>query len=102
MKAWWERILVFLELKQPRKNPLLDEVRLLAGAKEEWLRAKRYFEFVHDPDLTEYAIFSIKAAEIKYRYLLKQARLEGLCVLPISQTAVLRDFAEKISPPWKY
>jgi len=47
-------------------------------AKEEWNHAQNFFENVSDPDLVDYAIYRLEAARIKYRYLLKQARLQGM------------------------
>ncbi|WP_078811038.1 DUF2508 family protein [Selenihalanaerobacter shriftii] len=43
-------------------------------ARQEWLEARQYFERVNDPDLIDYAIYSLEAAESKYNYLLKEAR----------------------------
>lgn len=45
-------------------------------AREEWLRAGAYFDQVLDPDLVDYAAYSLRAAERKYVYLLKKARQE--------------------------
>lgn len=43
-------------------------------AKEEWLEAQIYFNNVSDPDLIDYAIYNMDAAEKKYVYLMKKAR----------------------------
>mgnify|MGYP000554021960 CR=1 FL=1 len=43
-------------------------------AKKEWEDAKNIFENVSHPDLVDYAIYKIEAAEQKYIYLLKQYR----------------------------
>lgn len=43
-------------------------------AKRDWLCARAYFEQVTDPDLVDYAIYQVKAAERRYMYLLGQAR----------------------------
>jgi hypothetical protein len=47
-------------------------------ARQEWLNAKSYFNHVTDPDLIDMAIYSIEAAEKRYMYLLKVARLQGV------------------------
>ena len=47
------------------------------AARREWLAARAYFDCVTDPDLIDYAIFTIEAAEKKYMYLLKRARERG-------------------------
>lgn len=46
-------------------------------ARKEWLRAISYFDQVVDPDLIDYATYSLRAAERKYVYLLKKAREES-------------------------
>ena len=43
-------------------------------AKEEWLSAVEYFHEVSEPDLVDYAVYSLRAAERKYMYLLDKAR----------------------------
>ncbi|MGE5553743.1 MAG: YaaL family protein [Betaproteobacteria bacterium] len=47
-------------------------------ARQQWLSAKAYFDNVTDPDLIDMAIYSIEAAEKRYMYLLKMARLQGI------------------------
>lgn|GEM_PF-863551 len=47
------------------------------AAREEWARAMSYFDQVVDPDLIDYAAYSLRAAERKYVYLLKKAREES-------------------------
>lgn len=43
-------------------------------AKREWLCARSFFDQVTDPDLVDFAIYQVKAAEKRYMYLLTQAR----------------------------
>lgn len=43
-------------------------------AKREWENAKNIFENVSNPDLVDYAIYNIDAAEKRYMYLLKQMK----------------------------
>ncbi|MHB8928741.1 MAG: YaaL family protein [Bacillota bacterium] len=47
-------------------------------ARRDWLAAKSYFEAVTDPDLVDHAIYVLEAAERKYMYLIKRAKVEGL------------------------
>lgn len=56
-------------------DPTLDEE--LEKAREEWLEARDYFERVNDPELIDYAIYSLEAAEAKYNYLLKKRRSQS-------------------------
>ena len=46
-------------------------------ARKEWLAARAYFDYVTDPELVDHAIFAAQAAERKYMYLLRRARLAG-------------------------
>jgi hypothetical protein len=50
----------------------------LENAKKEWEEAKNIFENVTEPDLVDYAIYNVEAAEQKYVYLLKQIKNEKL------------------------
>lgn len=57
-----------------------DMVQTIEEARLDWLRAKSYFENVLDPDLVDYAIYSMEATERKYMYLLKQAKSLGVAL----------------------
>lgn len=46
----------------------------LENAKKEWEEAKNIFENVSEPDLVDYAIYNVEAAEKKYVYLLRQIK----------------------------
>ena len=47
-------------------------------AKEEWKIANEYFNLVHDPELVDYAIYTLDAARERYIYLLSQAKKRGI------------------------
>lgn len=75
LKNWKENMLAFLQEKKiihPREDKLDREIR---EARKEWNSAKKYFNSVTDPDLIDYAIYLIEAAEAKYSFLLKQKKL---------------------------
>jgi hypothetical protein len=55
-----------------------DEFINIENAKKEWEDAKNIFENVSHPDLVDYAIYRVEAAEQKYVYLLKQYRNNNL------------------------
>jgi hypothetical protein len=58
-----------------------DEVSLpqaVEMARQDWVYAKRYFNAVTEPELLDYAIYMIKATEVKYIYLLKKAKKEDI------------------------
>jgi hypothetical protein len=84
MGEWWRRILLYLELDKQQVEEQDEEMLFLKQAWLEWHDAHHYYQSICDPDLVEYAIFAIMAAETKYCYLLKQARCHGLYVHPIS------------------
>ncbi len=46
----------------------------LKEAKEEWFKAKKYFDSVSEPELVDHAIYLLEAAETKYTYLLKKKK----------------------------
>lgn len=62
---------------RPKQEPNTEQVELLAHletARREWATARAYFELVSDEDLVDYAIYSVRAAEKKYQYLLRKIR----------------------------
>lgn len=44
------------------------------AAMEAWKNAQNYFNNVSDPDLVDYAIYDLGAAQRRYMYMLKCAR----------------------------
>jgi hypothetical protein len=57
-------------------NIRIDEE--IERARQEWIKAQKYFECVTEPDLIDHAIFVEEAALRKYTYLLKKARDMGI------------------------
>ncbi len=51
-----------------------DYYTLVEQARQEWLDAKARFNEVDDPDLVDYAVYAMEAAENRYMYLLRKAR----------------------------
>jgi hypothetical protein len=51
-----------------------DESRALELAHQEWQAANRLFDYASEPELVDYAIFSLQAAEKQYVYLWKKAK----------------------------
>ncbi|MDD2397962.1 MAG: YaaL family protein [Tissierellia bacterium] len=62
------------------KNKSADDEMFIniENAKKEWEDAKNIFENVSQPDLVDYAIYKVEAAEQKYIYLLKQFKSNNL------------------------
>lgn len=56
------------------RNKYNDDYLALTEAHREWLAARDFFEQATDPDLIDYAILSLKAAEKRYVYLWKKMR----------------------------
>ena len=63
------------ERRESANVPTFEEAA--ETARKEWLRAISCFDQVVDPDLIDYATYSLRAAERKYVYLLKKAREES-------------------------
>lgn len=68
----------FLKSFKIQKEQASDDLYVnLEKAKKEWDEAKNIFENVSEPDLVDFAIYNIEAAEQKYVYLLKQIKIEN-------------------------
>lgn len=52
--------------------------KVIEEARKEWEDAHNLFEHVEDPDLVDYVIYTMQAAEKKYVYLYKQAKCYGI------------------------
>lgn len=61
-------------------NENKDVLEAIYRAKEEWQRANEYFNMVHDPELIDYAIYTLDAARARYEYLLSQAKKRHISV----------------------
>lgn len=65
--------------KNPKNADDKNELYInLENARKEWEDAKNIFENVSEPDLVDYAIYNVKAAEKKYVYLLRQIKNDNL------------------------
>jgi hypothetical protein len=61
--------------KKPQKSEEKKDIYInIENAKREWEDAKNIFENVSQPDLVDYAIYKVEAAEQKYIYLLRQIK----------------------------
>lgn len=66
---------IFEIFKQPQKSEDKNDIYInIENAKREWEDAKNIFENVSQPDLVDYAIYKVEAAEQKYIYLLRQIK----------------------------
>ena len=55
-------------------NELMSDEVVLQQAYEELQQAQNWFANLNDPEMVDYAIFKIKAAEKHYDYLLKRIK----------------------------
>ena len=71
----WRRLCHYWRATE-QVGPMRDysEERLLWGAAEELSNAHNLFSRVQDHEMVEYAILILKAAEIRYDYLLKKVK----------------------------
>ncbi len=56
----------------------IEFLNLIKQAKRDWQLSQKLLSEVTDCDLMDYVIYSIKANEARYRYLLKNARVQNL------------------------
>lgn len=56
------------------RPPIKTMEDLVTEARDEWLAATEYFQEVSEPELVDYAIRNLDAAEKRYNYLLRQVR----------------------------
>ncbi|MFZ5973892.1 MAG: DUF2508 family protein [Bacillota bacterium] len=57
-------------VRKPQKNQT-DEIAEINDALMEWKAAVDYFQQVTDPELVDYAIYTINAAKCRYQYLVR-------------------------------
>ncbi len=66
---------------EDKKSVMKEQEEMLTvinEAKKEWEDAKQFYNNVDDPDLIDYAIYAIQAAEKKYTYLYKKAKKKSI------------------------
>lgn len=58
----------------------MDIIYSLEEAREEWHSASRFFQYVSEPDLVDYAIHKEDAAKSKFMYYLSKAKAEDITI----------------------
>jgi len=53
-------------------------IRALETAKIEWENAEKYFQYVKDPQLVDYAIYLQNAASVRYMHLIRLAKSNNI------------------------
>lgn len=78
---YWKCLCRLCSIKEyPPKKDYSEEL-LLQEATEEMTNAYNLLSRVEDPEMVEYAVLTIKAAEIRYGYLLKRVKASRACPL---------------------
>jgi len=78
MKAWatmWNGIRKQWMMRPDEKpSEPVDEIKLIQMAGEEVAAARNIYSAVEDPEMVEWAVYKLTAAEKRYDYLLKKYR----------------------------
>ncbi len=61
--------------KIQERDELLNSLR---DAKQEWISSSTNFEYASESDLVDYYSYKMKACQVRYNYLLKQAKEKGI------------------------
>jgi hypothetical protein len=62
------------ENRKKQNKEIIDFMKCLKEAQDEWINANSNFEYADDKDKVDYYTFHIKACQLRYEYLLKKAR----------------------------
>ena len=68
----------FHKLSDANKTTVIDLIKNLKHAQNEFETAINNYEFAIDPELVDYYTYNIKATQTRYQYLLKKAKERGL------------------------
>ena len=86
IKGLWNRI-NYCILKPEEETEIIGDDEIITQALEEINQAWNLFSEVEDPELIDYAVYSLKAAEVKYNYLVKRLkRKEEVGYLPVKRS----------------
>ncbi len=73
--GWWSRACNYLFLRDEAVNRVkTSDEEFLKEAYQELIEAQNLFARVDDPDMIDYAIYTLKAAEKRYDFLLKRIK----------------------------
>lgn len=74
----WERAKDYIFMGERLPADEFGPERMLELAQQELESAYNLFSRAEDPDMIEYAVFNLKAAEKRYDYLIKRAKLRAV------------------------
>lgn len=63
--------------RNKERGDISELLENLKKAKQEWIVASTNYEFAQDEELIDYYVYAIKAAQLKYDYLLKKVKEVG-------------------------
>lgn len=68
------------------RNKILDD---LCDVQEQLEQARTLFDILDNKDLIESCIYQIESLEVKYNYLIKQARIAGITYNELSENNIV-------------
>ncbi len=74
----WEKTKNYIGLKEEPATDCYSPEQMLELAKQELDSAYNLFSRAEEPEMIEYAVFNLKAAEKRYDFLIKQAKQQAL------------------------
>lgn len=77
MRAWlkfWKNVFNPWMVKDKQEVNYIDDIEEINKAVEEMARARSIYSEVGDPEMVDWAVYSLTAAEKRYDYLLKKYR----------------------------
>jgi hypothetical protein len=63
-------------------NEANELIEAIDKAKKEWVNTQLVFNWVEEPELVDYAVYAMEAAERRYIYLLNKAKKLGVVIKP--------------------
>lgn len=75
MRAWsnfWKNMCYPWIMKDKRDNNPIDDMEEIKKAVEEMDQARSIYSEVEDPEMVDWAVYSLTAAEKRYDYLLRK------------------------------
>lgn len=82
----WSYIRKLWMIDDEKPNPEVDEIKLIQMAGEEVSAARNLFSRADDPDMVDWAIYSLTAAEKRYNYLFKKYKQKNYKPETLKQT----------------
>lgn len=70
----WTKAKQLLEFNRQQSETIISDEDLLEEAHQELLEARNLFTYARDPEMIDYAIFHLNAAEQRYDYLIRRIK----------------------------